>query len=50
MIEYPDAAIAATAKETNSDYLITLNKAHFLSIPDLKGKVYEPKEIGKILK
>ena len=50
IIEYPDAAIAATFKVTDSDYLLTLNKAHFERIPDLKGKIYEPKEFMKIIK
>lgn len=50
IIGYPDAAIAASFIETKSDFMITLNKTHFLYVPDLKGKVYEPKEIGKILK
>lgn len=50
IIEYQDVAIAATFKITDADYLLTLNKSHFERIPELKGKVYEPKEFGKILK
>lgn len=50
IIEYPDAAIAATFKVTGSDYLLTLNKAHFERIPDLKGKIYEPREFMRIVK
>ena len=50
VIEYPDVAIAATFKATDSDYLLTLNKSHFESIPDIKGKVYEPKDFKKIAK
>jgi len=46
-IEYQDVVIAATFKSTDSDCLITLNKAHFELIPDLKGKVYAPKEFAK---
>ena len=48
IIEYPDVAIAATFKITDSDYLLTLNKSHFELIPDLKGKIYGPKEFAKI--
>ncbi len=50
VIEYPDVAIAATFKVTDSDYLLTLNKKHFEILPELKGKVHEPKGFGKILK
>mgnify|MGYP001615889171 CR=1 FL=1 len=49
-IEYQDVAIAATFKVTDADYLLTLNKAHFELLPDLKGRVYEPKEFAKIIK
>ena len=47
IIEYQDVAIAATAIETNSDYLITLNKKHFERLPELKGKVFTPPEFTK---
>ena len=50
IIEYQDAAIAATFKITGADYLITLNKQHFERIPDIKGKIIEPKELRKIMK
>jgi len=48
VIEYQDVAIAATFKTTDSDYLLTLNKNHFERIPDLKDKIYTPKEFMKI--
>ncbi|MBI5332342.1 MAG: type II toxin-antitoxin system VapC family toxin [Candidatus Aenigmarchaeota archaeon] len=48
IIEYQDAAIAATFKTTDSDYLLTLNKNHFERIPDLKNKVFIPKEFVKL--
>ena len=44
MIEYPDTVIAATFKIEDADYLLTLNEAHFENIPDMKGKVFAPKE------
>lgn len=47
-IEYPDVVIAATFKIMQADYLLTLNKAHFQSIPELKDKVYEPKEFARV--
>ena len=47
IIEFPDIVIAATAIETNSDYLITLNKQHFQRLPELKGKVFTPSEFIK---
>ncbi len=50
IIEYQDVAIAATFKVTNSDYVLTLNKPHFESIPELRGKTYEPKEFAKIIR
>ncbi|HLC73044.1 MAG TPA: hypothetical protein VJH20_00235, partial [Candidatus Nanoarchaeia archaeon] len=50
IIEYQDVAIAATFKITSSDYLLTLNKNHFENLPDLKTKVYVPKEFSKIVK
>lgn len=49
IIEYPDIAIAATFKAADADYLLTLNKPHFEILPDLKGKVYTPKEFRKII-
>ena len=48
LIEYPDVVIAATFKIMQADYLLTLNKAHFQLIPDLKDKVYEPKEFARV--
>lgn len=50
IIEYPDVVIAATFKIEDADYLITLNKNHFETLPDLKGKVYTPKEFARIVK
>ncbi len=50
MIEYQDVAIAATFKATNSDYLLTLNKAHFEHLPELVGKCYIPVEFIKKVK
>ncbi|MBS3105934.1 type II toxin-antitoxin system VapC family toxin [Candidatus Woesearchaeota archaeon] len=47
-IEYPDVVIAATFKIMQADYLLTLNKAHFQLIPELKDKVYEPKEFASV--
>ncbi|MBI3412650.1 MAG: type II toxin-antitoxin system VapC family toxin [Candidatus Aenigmarchaeota archaeon] len=49
-IEYQDVAIAATFRTTGSDYLLTLNKMHFESIPELKGKVYGPAEFRKVVR
>lgn len=49
-IEYQDVAIAATAIMNDCDYLLTLNKKDFLVFPDLKNKVYDPKELAKIIK
>ena len=46
-VEYPDVVIAATFKIMQADYLLTLNKAHFQLIPEIKDKVYEPKEFAK---
>lgn len=50
IIEYQDIAIAATFKITDSDYLLTLNKSHFQAIPELKNKIFEPREFAKIIK
>lgn len=50
MIEYQDIAIAATFKIEDADYLLTLNKAHFENLPDLKGRVFTPEEFKKIIK
>ena len=50
MIEYQDVAIAATFKIIDSDYLLTLNKQHFEQIPEIKGKIFTPKELKKIIK
>lgn len=44
IIEYPDIVIAATFKIEDADYLLTLNKPHFENLPNLKGKVFTPKE------
>jgi len=43
-IEYQDAGIAATFFVSHSDYLLTLNKKHFLVFPHLEGKVFSPSE------
>ncbi|HLC50247.1 MAG TPA: type II toxin-antitoxin system VapC family toxin [Candidatus Nanoarchaeia archaeon] len=50
IIEYQDVAIAATFKATDSDYILTLNKAHFEHLPELSGKIYTPAEFSKKLK
>lgn len=50
MVEYQDVVIAATFFASHSDYLITLNKSHFLVFPKLKGKVFTPVEFRKICK
>ena len=49
-IEYQDVVIAATFKATDSGYLVTLNKKHFQSIPEIKDMVFEPKELLKIMR
>ncbi len=49
IIEYQDTAIAATSSVIGADYIITLNKAHFESVPGMKGKVFTPTELRKIL-
>jgi len=48
-IEFQDVCIAATFHVNHIDYILTLNKSHFEILPDLKGKVYAPKEFEKIL-
>ena len=48
-IEYPDVAIAATFKTSNADYLLTLNKADFVVLPELAGKVLTPAEFRSVL-
>ena len=50
IIEYQDAAIAATFTVAEANYLLTLNKRHFEAIPDLKGRVYSPEEFSRVLK
>ena len=47
-IEFQDVCIAATFHVNHIDYLLTLNKSHFEILPDLKGKVYAPKEFEKL--
>ena len=47
IIEYPDIVIASTFDIIKGDYLLTLNKSHFEHIPELKGKVFTPKELNK---
>ena len=49
-IEYQDVVIAATFKTANADYLLTLNKADFLVLPGLAGKVLTPSEFSSVLK
>ena len=49
IIEYQDIAIAATFKAEDADYLLTQNKTHFESLPDLKGKVCSLAEFEKII-
>lgn len=48
-VEYQDVLIAATARATYADALITLNKKDFIVFPDMKNKVYTPQEYGKFL-
>lgn len=43
-IEYQDIVIAASFIKSHSDYLITLNKQHFIVFPKIAAQVYEPKE------
>ncbi len=50
LIEYQDVAIAATFTVMDADYLLTLNKAHFEMLPDVRGKIYEPREFAKFIK
>lgn len=50
IIEYPDIVIAATFNKIEGDYLLTLNKAHFDVIAELKGKVFTPEDFITILK
>jgi len=49
IIEYQDAAIAATCTITGSTHLLTLNTEHFGRLPDIKNKVIDPKALKKIL-
>lgn len=48
-IEYQDVAIAASCTTSKADYLLTLNKTHFARIPDIRDKVYEPKEFKNVM-
>ncbi|MBI4438585.1 type II toxin-antitoxin system VapC family toxin [Candidatus Woesearchaeota archaeon] len=48
-IEYADAAIAATAKTTGCDYIITLNKKHFQAISEIRNMAVTPSEMAKLL-
>lgn len=48
--EYQDAVIAATFNKIDGNYLLTLNKSHFDLLPELRGKVFTPKELMTILK
>ena len=50
VIEFPDIVIAATFDIIDGDYLLTLNKSHFENIPELKGKVFTPKELKEKIK
>ncbi|MHA1713439.1 MAG: type II toxin-antitoxin system VapC family toxin [Candidatus Ranarchaeia archaeon] len=43
-IEYQDVVIAASSMTIHSDYLITLNKKHFVVFPTLAKTVYTPTE------
>ncbi len=43
-IECQDVIIAASCILTNSDYLLTRNKAHFEIIPALENKLFTPEE------
>lgn len=45
IIEYPDVVIAATFDVISGDYILTLNKSHFESIPEIKGKVVNVREL-----
>lgn len=49
-IGYPDTAIAASCFIADCNYLLTLNKKDFIVFPELKTRVYEPKEFIKILR
>ena len=49
MIEYPDVVIAATFDVISGDYILTLNRSHFESILEMKGKVVNSKELKAIL-
>ena len=49
MIEYPDVVIAATFDVISGDYILTLNRSHFESILEMKGKVVNSKELKAIM-
>lgn len=44
IIEYQDVVIAATFNIIKGDYILTSNKKHFEFIPEIKDKVFTPKE------
>jgi len=50
LVEYPDVVISATAIQTNSDYVLTLNKQHFDVFAELKGKIFSTDEFAKVLR
>ena len=43
-IDFQDVVIAASAMNVQSDYLITLNKKHFVVFPTISKIVYTPDE------
>lgn len=45
IVDYPDAIIAATFDSINGNYILTLNKRHFESIPEIKDKAFTPEEL-----
>ena len=49
-VEYQDIAISATFYVSKSDYLVTLNKSHFVILPEIKNKVFTPHEFKKMMK
>lgn len=46
-IQYPDAAIAASAITTLADHLVTENKRHFTVFPPLAGRVRSAREFRR---
>lgn len=49
IVEFQDVVIAATSFVSHAEYLLTLNKPHFIVLPDFKEKACTPGEFARLL-